>query len=108
MTHDRIKVSKRVTRLNVSYWIQGKDGKQYRLQAAIETVSYGTSQTFYVCDAEGLYFTDVLPLEGWGQPMYEAIRTRLQCVFRLDETGIVAMGEGMPVIPEQKLSTGLQ
>lgn len=106
MSHERISHSKKTQRFNLNMWVRDQRYHRVRLAVAIETTNYGTGETFCVIDAEGLFFTMSVKTDSWGKEFYDAVKDTLKMVYIHEQTQWLE-SSGDPVIPEQKLSTGI-
>lgn len=106
MTHDRIKLRRRMVRYNVALYITDAHGRHVKLDAAVETVNYGTGTTLACVDAEGIFFTLVVPSDSWNRDFYTSIQREAAKQYRNDVNIYEHTRSGSPVIPEHELSTG--
>ena len=106
MSHERISHSKKTQRFNLNMWVRDLRYHRVRLAVAIETTNYGTGETFCVIDSEGLFFTIVIQTDSWGKEFYDAVKDALGLAYQREQVQWLK-SSGDPVIPEQKLSTGI-
>lgn len=109
----RISHSRKTLRFRTVLPLQDPEFGLVMLDALIEMNYYDNTFSFCAVEAEGLFFTTVVEGNEFDRKAFKAIRDWAQVEYNLDcdpdfyaKKAEKTPGSGVPVIPEQKLSTG--